>query len=78
MQRMGNGPTATAAAERPAFPLDLDVSRVWLVADDEHDGAAFTLETAWLRGGNSGMFCLWTDIEFLRENWDGPIVLKGI
>ena len=78
MQRMGNGLTATAAAERPAFPLDLDVSRVWLVADDEHDGAAFTLETAWLRGGNSGTFCLWTDIEFLRENWDGPIVLKGI
>jgi isopentenyl diphosphate isomerase/L-lactate dehydrogenase-like FMN-dependent dehydrogenase len=27
---------------------------------------------------NSGIFRSWTDIAFLRENWDGPIVLKGI
>jgi isopentenyl diphosphate isomerase/L-lactate dehydrogenase-like FMN-dependent dehydrogenase len=24
------------------------------------------------------MFCSWEDLTFLRANWDGPIVPKGI
>ena len=28
--------------------------------------------------GNSGYFRSWTDLAFLRDNWDGPIILKGI
>jgi isopentenyl diphosphate isomerase/L-lactate dehydrogenase-like FMN-dependent dehydrogenase len=64
--------------ERPAFPLDLDAFRARLVAGDEQARAAFKLGVAWLREANSGAFRSWTDIAFLRENWDGPIVLKGI
>lgn len=81
MQRMGGGGDVGLAPrpdERPAFPLDLDAFRVRLAAGDEQALAAFTLGTSWLREANSGAFRSWTDIAFLRENWDGPIVLKGI
>ena len=64
-------------AERSAFPFDLRALRVWL-AGDEQARAAFTLNTAWLREGNSDTFLSGTDIAFLRENWDGPVVLKRI
>jgi hypothetical protein len=69
--------TATASPERSAFPHDLDVFRVWLAVGDQQARAAFTLGAAWLREGNSGTFCLWMDIAFLRENWNGPIVFKA-
>ena len=64
-------------AGRPAFPFDLHALRVWL-AGDEQARAAFTPNTAWLREGNSDTFLSGTDIAFLRENWDGPVVLKRI
>jgi lactate 2-monooxygenase len=31
----------------------------------------------WLGEVNSGYFHSWEDVAFLKENWDGPIVLKG-
>jgi isopentenyl diphosphate isomerase/L-lactate dehydrogenase-like FMN-dependent dehydrogenase len=31
-----------------------------------------------LREANAGIFRSWKDLQFLRDNWDGPIVLKGI
>lgn len=33
---------------------------------------------AWISDVFSGRAHSWNDIEFLRKNWDGPIVLKGI
>jgi hypothetical protein len=39
---------------------------------------AFPLGTAWLREANPGICRSWEDLAFLRANWDGPIVLKGI
>ena len=86
MQRMGDGDGDGSGGlapsrppdERPAFPLDLDAFRVRLAAGDEQARAAFELGTAWLGEANSGTFRSWKDIAFLRENWDGPIVLKGI
>ena len=84
MRRTGDGDSSGAGGraprpdERPAFPLDLDAHRARLAEGDEQAGAAFALGVAWLREANSGTFRSWTDIAFLRENWDGPIVLKGI
>ena len=79
MQRMGDGGgLAPRPDERTPFPLDLDAFRARLEAGDEQARAAFTLGTAWLSEANSGTFRSWKDIAFLRENWDGPIVLKGI
>jgi isopentenyl diphosphate isomerase/L-lactate dehydrogenase-like FMN-dependent dehydrogenase len=65
-------------ALRPAFPLDVDTFRVRLAAGDEEARATLTLSAAWLSQISSGVFRSWTDIAFLRENWDGPILLKGI
>ncbi|KAJ7465015.1 FMN-dependent dehydrogenase [Mycena latifolia] len=31
-----------------------------------------------LKEYNSGLFRSWEDLKFLRDNWDGPLVLKGI
>jgi lactate 2-monooxygenase len=64
--------------ERPAFPLDLDAFRARLAAGDEQARQAFALGVAWLQEANSGLFRSWDDVAFLRANWDGPIVLKGI
>ena len=74
----GSGGLVPRPDERPAFPLDLDALRARLAEGDEQARAAFELGTGWLREANSGTFRSWTDIAFLRENWDRPIVLKGI
>ncbi|KAH9983711.1 FMN-dependent alpha-hydroxy acid dehydrogenase [Russula compacta] len=39
---------------------------------------AAQLGAGWLGEANSGLFRSWEDLAFLRENWDGPIVLKGV
>ena len=75
MQQMG---AAARPDERPAFPLDLEAFRERLAAGDEQARDAFALGISWLREANSGYFRSWTDLAFLRQNWDGPIVLKGI
>ncbi|KAH9040227.1 FMN-dependent alpha-hydroxy acid dehydrogenase [Lactarius hengduanensis] len=77
MQRMG---LPVRPDERPAFPLNLDAFRQRLApeADDEQATLALRLGAGWLQEANSGLFRTWEDLEFLRANWDGPIVLKGI
>ena len=32
----------------------------------------------WMRQTNSGTFRTWEDLKFVRDNWDGPLVIKGI
>lgn len=78
MQQMGSRYGAARPDERPAFPLDLEAFRERLAAGDEQARDAFALGISWLREANSGYFRSWTDLAFLRQNWDGPIVLKGI
>ncbi|EIM86183.1 oxidoreductase [Stereum hirsutum FP-91666 SS1] len=61
-----------------AFPFEpeaMDKKRA------EGDPAAIEgtkLGMAWLAETNSGMFKTWGMLKFLRDNWEGPIVLKGI
>ncbi|KAF9003955.1 oxidoreductase [Cyathus striatus] len=45
--------------------------------DEKAQEDAF-LGREWLGEVNSGTFKDWEDLKFLRKNWDGPIVLKGI
>jgi len=77
MQRMG-GRAPRPADEHPAFPLDLAAFRARLAAGDVAAREAFELGIGWLHEANSGTFRSWDDLGFLRENWDGPIVLKGV
>ena len=78
MQQMGSRYGGARPDERPAFPHDLEAFRERLAAGDEQARDTFTLGVSWLRETNSGYFRSRTDLAFLRQNWDGPIVLKGI
>jgi lactate 2-monooxygenase len=75
MKRMGE---PVRPDERPAFPLDYEMFRERLAAGDEQAAVALRLGYGWLQETNSGLFRTWEDLKFLRDNWDGPIVLKGV
>ncbi|KAF8264844.1 FMN-dependent alpha-hydroxy acid dehydrogenase [Lactarius quietus] len=76
MQRMGE---KVRPDDHPDFPLDLDAFRKRVVAGgDEEVAMASKLGNGWLQEIATGRFRTWEDLAFLRENWDGPIVLKGI
>ncbi|KAH9060162.1 FMN-dependent alpha-hydroxy acid dehydrogenase [Lactarius vividus] len=75
MQRMG---LPVRPDERPAFPLDLGAFRQRLAANDEHAALALKLGAGWLQEASPGLFRTWEDLKFLRDSWDGPIVLNGV
>ncbi len=75
MRHMG---AAVRPDERPAFPLDLDAFRQRVAGGDEQAVAEFRIVNGWLQETSSGLFRTWEELGFLRDNWDGPIVLKGI
>ena len=75
MKRMGMAPRAD---ECPAFPLGMTAFRKRLAAGDAEAKTAFKLGVEWLREASAGIFRSWKDLQLLRDNWDGPIVLKGI
>lgn len=60
------------------FPYDPDVLDKKAAEGDPEILKRARLGKAWLGETNSGHFRTWEDIALLRENWDGPIVLKGI
>ncbi|KAF9233239.1 FMN-dependent alpha-hydroxy acid dehydrogenase [Melanogaster broomeanus] len=45
---------------------------------DERAAREMLLGKEWLGEVNSGVFRSWEDLRFIKDNWDGPIVLKGI
>ncbi|KAF8194354.1 oxidoreductase [Mycena galopus ATCC 62051] len=63
---------------RPKFPYDsAAMDKACLAGDPEAlDGMFLGME--WLKECNSGLFHSWEDLRFIRENWEGPLVLKGI
>jgi lactate 2-monooxygenase len=75
MQRMG---LPVRPDERPAFPFDQEAFRKQLAAGDEQAVTALKLGGGWLQEVASGKFRTWEDLAFLRENWDGPLVLKAV
>lgn len=64
--------------EHPKFPYDpAEMDKQFLAGDEKtKEGVFFGAE--WLRECNSGVYRDWEDLKFLRDNWDGPLVLKGI
>jgi lactate 2-monooxygenase len=75
MQHMG---VPVRTDERPAFPLDIDAFRKRLAEGDEEAALTMMLCGGWLEETATGGFRTWEDLAFLRDNWDGPIVLKGV
>ena len=77
MKRWGRVPIAGAAAH-PEFPYDPAACDAKFREGDEEMKRRVALGAAFLRETNSGKFRTWEDLQFLRDNWDGPLILKGI
>ena len=60
------------------FPYDPRAVEAAIAAGDK--GAVGRLECAgaWGRDTVNGTFRTWEDLRFVRKNWEGPVVLKGI
>lgn len=62
----------------PDFPYDAVAKNKLYLAGDEKVKDDVFLGWQWLSETNSGLFRDWEDLKFLRDNWEGPLVLKGI
>jgi lactate 2-monooxygenase len=75
MKRFGLQPVQ---GQHPKWPYDPKEEDAKLMNGDKEAMAKALLGKAFLAECNSGVFRTWQDIKFLRDNWAGPIVLKGI
>lgn len=64
--------------ERPKFPFNQENIRKKAAAGDEETKQSMFLASQWLAETGSGIFRTWEDLQFVKDNWDGPILLKGI
>ncbi|THH09585.1 hypothetical protein EW146_g8647 [Bondarzewia mesenterica] len=64
--------------DRPIWPFNPEELEKKLAEGDEQVKQNKVLGMKWLQQLNSGLFKTWDEIAFLRQNWEGPIVLKGI
>jgi lactate 2-monooxygenase len=75
MGRLGRQPLTGV---RPAFPYEPAKFDKGVANGDPEAVEALHLGSEWLKEANSGLYRDWEDLKFLRENWEGPLVLKGI
>lgn len=62
----------------PEFPYDPKKFEKLYAAGDEKTKQAMFLAIEWMKQINTGIFKTWDQLKLLRDNWDGPIILKGI
>ena len=62
----------------PEFPYDPDKVAELYQQGDAKIVKRVNMAIQWLRQTNSGTFKSWDDLRFLRENWEGPLILKGV
>ena len=67
-----------ARHERPPFPYVQEDLRRRAADGDLATQQAMFLGSKWNGETRSGIFRSWDEFQFIRDNWDGPIVLKGI
>jgi hypothetical protein len=60
------------------FPYDPDECDAKIRAGDKGALRSMALGRGWLQETNSGEFKSWEDLKLLKDNWDGPLILKGI
>jgi lactate 2-monooxygenase len=64
--------------EHPPFPYDpASMDKLCRAGNEAALKQAF-LGREWIREISSGTFKTWEDLKFVQDNWDGPIVVKGI
>ncbi|KAL4064875.1 FMN-dependent dehydrogenase [Scleroderma yunnanense] len=76
MKRFGLSPREN---ERTEFPFKFQrIRKAALTQGDEDATQNMMLGKEWMDELNSGAFRTWHDLQFIRDNWEGPIILKGI
>ncbi|XP_006462481.1 hypothetical protein AGABI2DRAFT_119340 [Agaricus bisporus var. bisporus H97] len=60
------------------WPYDANALDKKILEGDEEAKYKALLGKQWLQECNSGKFRTWDDLKYLRDNWEGPLVLKGI
>ncbi|PPQ84734.1 hypothetical protein CVT26_014744, partial [Gymnopilus dilepis] len=77
MARYGKAPRV-GEEHNPPFPYrPEEIDRKFREGDEQAREAVF-FGMEWLKEANSGLYRSWEDLRFLRKNWEGPLVLKGI
>ncbi|KAF9068602.1 oxidoreductase [Rhodocollybia butyracea] len=74
MARLGRKPTA----DIPEFPYDAVAKQNLLEDGDAAAKEAQELGYGWLKEAAFGFYRSWEDVKPLRDNWEGPLLLKGI
>ncbi|KAG1829857.1 FMN-dependent alpha-hydroxy acid dehydrogenase [Suillus variegatus] len=65
--------------ETTKFPFEPEKIRdAALKEGDVNAQKVMKLGKEWLGQTNSGSFRSWEDLQFIKDHWDGPIILKGI
>ena len=67
-----------ARHEAPPFPYVQEDIRRRAADGDLAAQQTMLLGSKWVGELGSGIFRRWDELQFIRDNWDGPIVLKGI
>lgn len=62
----------------PEYPYDPFKFEKLLAEGDEKTKELIFLAAEWIKQVNSGTFRAWEQLKHVRDNWDGPLILKGI
>lgn len=68
--------------QHPTFPYDSELLET-IIRSDTHSALADTVRATsavsldWITEICSGMFRSWADVQLIRNNWRGPLILKG-
>ncbi|KAI0823970.1 FMN-dependent alpha-hydroxy acid dehydrogenase [Trametes gibbosa] len=60
------------------FPYDPTKVDELILKGDEKTKRAIRLAAAWGQQAVNGVFRTWEHIKFLKQNWKGPLIIKGI
>lgn len=62
----------------PEYPYDPEKLDKLIAAGDEKATQMRFLGVHWAGQTTSGIYKTWEDLKFIKQHWDGPLVLKGI
>jgi len=64
--------------DRPDWPYVPSRTDELIAAGDENAKERASLGSHWIGETTSGSFRSWEELAFLKQHWDGPLIIKGI
>ena len=76
MKRLGLSPRVN---ERTVFPFSFQsVREAALTQGNQEAMQNMMIGKEWSEEVNSGVYRTWDELQIFRDNWEGPIILKGV